>query len=338
MIHSLSPPEYRRMRVEPSLLVNADGRRIESLEAWEEERGRLEADWRAYLGASPFPDLEHNVQEHDEEDLGEHIGRRVNIQTEPGYFEECYLLVPKERRAEPRPAVVIFYYDVETPAGLPRDGAAEVRQFARHLTDRGYVTLTQRWFHEGYVNRPRGGQSLQARYSESVARFQRLAPNWKGLGRVVWDATRCVDYLSTLEYVDQNRIACMGHSLGGKMSLYAAAFESRFKAVIASDLGIGLPFSNWEAPWYLGPEVQESSFTRDHHQLLGLIAPRPFLLIAGESSDGKRSWPYLNSAQDVYRLYGNESAIAMFNHGTGHTPTQESIDAAYAWLDEQLAP
>lgn len=331
------PAALAAQRPLPPLLVTNSGETVERAADWPARRAEIEAAWRAYLGQSPFPDLEHRVVEEEEEDLGECTGARVWLQTEPGYLEACYRLVPKVRAAARLPAVIVFYYDVETPAGLAPAEREDVRAFARHLAERGYVTLAQRWFHEGYLDRPRGGgQSLAQRYEASVARFQRLAPGWKGLGRVAWDASRCVDYLSSLPYVDPERIGCMGHSLGGKMALYAAAFDPRLKATIASDLGIGLSFSNWEQPWYLGPEVQEPGFSLDHHQLLALIAPRPFLLIAGESADGERSWPYLASAQKVYRLYGRESDIGMVNHRSGHAPTPEALEAAYAWLAQRL--
>lgn len=337
MIETLAPAELRNERVSPFLLRDAAGGRIASVAAWQGARAQIEADWRAYLGACPFPDFESHVIEGEVVDHGDCTGRRVQIKTEPEYFEEGYLLTPKEPADVPRPAVVVFYYEVETPTGLTADEPGpNPRHFARHLVQQGYVTLAVRWFHEGYVGRPRGGEGLSARYRESVQRFRSLAPEWKGLGRVAWDASRTVDYLASLDSVDPERIGCMGHSLGGKMALYAAAFDARFKAVIASDLGIGLAFSNWEQPWYLGPEIREPGFPLDHHQLLALIAPRAFLLISGESADGDRSWAYLNSAQDVYRLYDAEGAIGMVNHRTGHTPTMDSLAAAYAWLKGRL--
>src|SRR5690606_26256518 len=145
-------------------------------------------------------------------------------------------------------------------------GPQDVRAFARHLAERGYVTLSQRWFMEGYSKTPRGSEaSLQDRYKDCVARFVRASPSWKALGRVIWDASRCIDYLTTLENVDPDRIGCMGHSLGGKMALYAGAFDPRIQVVVVSEPGIGLPFSNWEQLWYLGPEVKEPAFPWDHH-------------------------------------------------------------------------
>jgi hypothetical protein len=39
-------------------------------------------------------------------------------------------------------------------------------------------------------------------------------------------------------------------------NLYAAAFDERYKAVVFSEGGIGLTFSNWDAVWYLGEGIR----------------------------------------------------------------------------------
>lgn len=344
-IETQPPAKLKDERVTTApLLVTPTGNTIGTKDAWDSQRDLIKADWLRYLGEPPFDPPPLRVTVTQEHDFTTHSGQLLRMRMEPEYDEQCYLMVPKRTSSGKLPAVVVFFYDVDTPAGhnmgSPRwKPNSEIRQFARHLVERGYVAMVQRWAFEGYLEAEDADTKtpgLSGRYAPAVARHQRIAPNWKGLGRVVWDASRVVDYLLTLDFVDPDRIACMGHSLGGKMALYAAAFDDRIAAGIGSDLGIGLSFSNWDAPWYLGPEVREPSFGRDHHQLLGLLAPRPFLLIAGEDADGDRSWAYLNTAKDVYNLYGAADKLAMYNHGTGHSPTWDSLHAAYAWLDEQL--
>ena len=332
---------------------------------WERCRGALRRAWEAYLGVDKYreretreaaqgraveahtriaargesqPVPEHRIER--EEDHGGAKGTLLYLRTPAGEWSKCYLLVPDPPPANPAPAMVVFYYDVDLPVGRNMGGShwredREASQFARHLVRRGYVVLVQRWYFEAHSEQPTAG-SLHERYLRAVERLRRTTPGLKGLGRVVLDAAACVDYLLTLPFVDASRIGCMGHSLGGKMALYASAFDERYRAVVSSEPGIGIPYSNWDDPWYLGPEVRDARFRFDHHQLLALIAPRPFLLIAGESSDGERSWRYLNTARDVYALYGRSDAIGMVNHRTGHTPTLEAVAAAYEWLDRQL--
>ena len=121
------------------------------------------------------------------------------------------------------------------------------------------------------------------------------------------------------------------------MALFAAAFDSRITAAVGSDLGIGIEFSNYEDYWYFDETIKSRDKATDHHELLGFIAPRPFLLIAGEY-DNDKSWHFINAAREVYSLYGDPRRIGEFNHATGHTPTPESVRLAMDWLKRFLGP
>ncbi|MCX6624096.1 MAG: acetylxylan esterase, partial [Acidobacteria bacterium] len=161
-------------------------------------------------------------------------------------------------------------------------------------------------------------------------------PGSTGLGKWVADAKRIVDFVETLPDADPARIGIIGHSLGGKMALYAAAFEPRIGAAVSSELGIGFEFSNYEDYWYLGERVKSAPAGTDQHELIGLMAPRPFLLIGGDTYDGDKSWHYINAARAVYKAYGKPEHTGMFNHHKGHTPTEEAVRAAFDWLDHWL--
>ncbi|HEX6985066.1 MAG TPA: sialidase, partial [Planctomycetaceae bacterium] len=140
--------------------------------------------------------------------------------------------------------------------------------------------------------------------------------------------------------VDSDRIGAIGHSLGAKEVLYLMAFDDRVKAGVASEGGVGLTFTNWDAPWYLGPEARDPAFPRDHHELLALAAPRPLLILAGESgpgaADGDRTWPYVAAAREVYRLYGEPARLGLLNHRQGHRLSPETAEKAFEWLEAYL--
>ena len=150
------------------------------------------------------------------------------------------------------------------------------------------------------------------------------------------DAQVAVDLLVSLPEVDAAKIGCVGHSLGAKQALYLPAFDERMICSVSSEGGIGIEQSNWEAPWYLGPKVKEPDFLLSHRELVAMIAPRPFLLIGGNASDGVASWPYIAAALPVYRLYGEPAKIALYSHSKGHAVPPEAERVIYQWFDTFL--
>ena len=105
---------------------------------------------------------------------------------------------------------------------------------------------------------------------------------------------------------------------------------------VSSEGGIGRRFSNWSSPWYLGRSSSRADSGREHHELLGLIAPRTYLLVGGDSADGDQSWPFIDAALPVYRLYGGRPHVGLFNHGRGHTVPVEAERRIDEWFETYL--
>src|SRR5262249_35084423 len=148
--------------------------------------------------------------------------------------------------------------------------------------------------------------------------FARRHTGVKGMAKMLFDATRAVDLLANLSEVDPARLGAIGHSLGAKEVLYLSAFDTRIRASVSSEGGIGLSYSNWDAPWYLGEAIRRQGFPLDHGQVLALSAPRAFLLIGGDSADGDQSWPLIEAALPVWKLAGAPEAVGLLNHRQGH--------------------
>lgn len=175
-----------------------------------------------------------------------------------------------------------------------------------------------------------GGPRLQAQ------ELARRRPGWTGLGKMALDASRCVDYLETLAPVDRAHIGCIGHSLGAKEVLYAMAFEPRFQVGVFNEGGIGLRMSNWIDPWYLTEAMKGHIPVMENHQVMALIAPRPFLVMGGGDADGEASWVFVKEARRVYALYGAADRIGLYNHKAGHSFPDKARRLAYEWLDHWL--
>ncbi len=147
---------------------------------------------------------------------------------------------------------------------------------------------------------------------QAVEQHRQRHPETLGMAKMLYDARRGVDLLLAQPEVDPNRVGGFGHSLGAKELLYLMAFDERVQAGVASEGGVALDSTNWDASWYLGPACRESEFPRDHHELLALIASRPLLIVGGEegpgAADGTRTWPYIAAALPVYALYDSNPA------------------------------
>ena len=69
----------------------------------------------------------------------------------------------------------------------------------------------------------------------------------------------------------------------------------------------------------------------DLHELLALMAPRPFL-VSGGSEDPPERWLALNRVVEVYQKLGATNRVALTSR-KDHTPTQESNDQIYAFFE-----
>jgi pimeloyl-ACP methyl ester carboxylesterase len=166
-----------------------------------------------------------------------------------------------------------------------------------------------------------------------MRRLRARHPQAYGMARMLHDGQVALDVLAAQRDVDDARLACIGHSLGAKEALYLAAFDSRVRATVSSEGGIGTAFSNWDAEWYLGDSVEQLPPGSDHHEVLALVAPRPFLLVGGDSADGAASWPYVSAAMGVYRLYGAPAPLGFLNHHAGHAVPPDVLPRLLDWLE-----
>ncbi|QDU92474.1 alpha/beta hydrolase family protein [Lignipirellula cremea] len=311
----------------PPLLVDADGEPIKTREAWMKRRGEIRRRWEAFLHPLSLERPQPKLVVLEEDYPVGCVRQRVRYESEPGLPVEGYLLRPAKLE-RPAPGVVALHptttRTIRLTAGVEGD---PVHAHALKLAQRGMVTFCPRcflWQGEGD-------------YLEQVRKFKVRHPQSLGMAKMLWDAMRGVDLLTSLDEVDSQRLGAVGHSLGAKEALYLAAFDERIKATVSSEGGIGTQFSNWEAPWYLGDAIKTGKFTREHHELLALVAPRAFLLIGGDRADGDRSWPFIEAALSVYRMFDDQPArLGLFNHHQGHSIPPVAEERMYEWLTTYL--
>ncbi|MDQ6678468.1 MAG: hypothetical protein M3Z09_14375 [Acidobacteriota bacterium] len=143
------------------------------------------------------------------------------MQVEPDYWEKIYLMLPNGADlSKALPVVIVPFYDVDTAAGKNLGGRRTnplgTRSYGYLAVQQGMAAVAIRWYGESY------GENS----AEVVANLKARHPRVTGLGKWVWDSQRLLDYLSTRPELDMARAGMIGHSLGGKMTLYAAAMMS----------------------------------------------------------------------------------------------------------------
>jgi dienelactone hydrolase len=322
-------------------------RRPEILKLWMTILGKIEP---AAADKKWFPDI-RRPRILDKQDRGEYTRVQLELRMETDFWQPHLLLIPKNKGSGPFPAVIAW--TSSTP-----DYMMPEEWWGAWLASRGYVVLTG-W---SFIRNYRDGTTARTGAHEKV--YERFG-RWMALGKMVHDAEREAEYLTSLRdvRVDHKRIGFIGFSLGAKAAVYVAAFSKRIGPVVALDPHIAVNGgTNWYAPWYLdwtrpfhdiftkeqtvlsllNPDPARPGFEHDHHELLALAAPKPFLLIGGSQSEDRggdsddlQSWGYFNRAREVYRLLGIEDRIQFASTADGHKANGPNIDPAWQQFFER---
>lgn len=322
--------EYR------SVMKFDDGTPVARPEDWPKRRAEIRAYWESKMGTWP-PLLEKPTVEFIAKEHVENFTRhKARLQVASQKIQDVLILVPDG--AGPFPAVLVVYYEPETPGGV--DTKRPTSMFGYDLARRGFVTLCLGGV-DNDVRRPdNGGRPCQPLYYMAYA------------------AANAHTALAQMPQVDPRRIGIMGHSFGSKWAMFASCFYDKFAAAVWCDGGIVWnekdPNANYWDSWYLGWEkgtprkggnVTESNprtgaykelveEKHDMNEIHALMAPRPFL-VSGGDQDQPEHWPALNSTIALYKFLGYENRIAMTNR-QGHAPTVESNEQAYRFLEHFL--
>jgi dienelactone hydrolase len=333
---------------------------------WKQERALYEKALRELVGPWPRrrPALEARVLE--QKAFARYTRSKVGFRSLPSDAPHAseiraWLFVPAGAKP-PRPAIITLHQTL--PQG--KDEPAGVRAslpwltFAPYYAERGYVTLAPDMI--GYGERTAGGTARTGFELADAAPILDAHPEMTLLGLMLYDVTRCVDYLETRPEVDRERVGAVGHSQGGILVNGVLGLEPRLRVGVAS-CGYGLFRKDelfperWAAknsaylPRLALYRRDADALPLDFLHIMALAAPRPHLV---QTALGDTIWtkPAVSENAFVTRelrrvraLYGKEAeaGFVAVEPGGGATDkdhgwypeTQKAADALFARV---LAP
>jgi dienelactone hydrolase len=209
-------------------------------------------------------------------------------------------------------------------------------------------------------------------YDEAIARSFQSGAGHPLYYDTVWDVMRLIDYLETRTEVDARRIGLIGFSKGGVETYLAAASDPRIAVAVPC---IGMQSFRWElehndwqtrvstfqpafdaAAKEAGARPMSVAFVRafydrvvpgiygrfDGPEMIRLIAPRPLLLINGDSDEHTPLASVRECAAAAREAYGAAGAVEKFvlriEPHTGHHVNPPDLMAAENWLVKWLKP
>ena len=332
---------------------------------WQTERAELSRKWLELLGN--FPGAKCPLApEMKKVDVKDGITRyHVSFSSETNDRVTAWLLVPEAARPKSNPAIICVHATTrgtgkDRAAGLARKWPADPpdkppasRAYGLELARWGYVTLS--------IDLLGDGERVAEGLYDSRA-FYRRHPDWSIIGKNTWDVTRSVDFLETLDLVDNKRIGCVGHSLGGHTSLFSAAFEPRL-AASCCNCGVLAWFTDLQDPYHWarpesailkdGPPAlayvyiknisrfYEPGSTRqvpvDFESLMMMAAPRPLLIMANEPEVADYHLvDKVAQAEEIYRALGAGDRLDLFSFPGGHNYPPVAKRHSFNWLDRWL--
>jgi dienelactone hydrolase len=265
------------------------------------------------------------------------------------------LIKPKSQHTARLPVVIVLH-----GTGGNKEGQAG---WLKELAGKGFLAVAIDGRYHG--ERTKAGKG-SVEYNEAILRAFRTGQEHPFLYDTVWDVMRLVDYLETRADVDGARIGLIGFSKGGMETYLAAAVDKRIRAAVPC---IGVQSFRWAVEhdaWQsrvgtfqaaMNGAAKDSqvaqvdgAFVRrfydrvvpgiysefDGPAMLPLIAPRPLLVINGDS-DARTPRPGLMECIDAARKAYSAAGAAdkfefLLEENTGHRVNPEARQRAIEWF------
>ncbi|WP_459191485.1 alpha/beta hydrolase family protein [Halosimplex sp. J119] len=226
------------------------------------------------------------------ESLDGYERQRWTLQTETGLRLPFYLLVPDDAEP-PYPTVLVAHGHGDAGKELVvghaetddqrRQIAEEKRDIAVQAVERGYAALAPDMRGMGELSNP--ADEEQGYRSCHTLQLHAQLFGRSLVGDRVWDVTRLIDFVEKRPELNDGRVALTGHSTGGTVALFAAALDERIDVVAPSSSFCSFEDAIASVDHCECTYVPGILRLGELWDVAGLIAPRPFVAVAGTEDD-----------------------------------------------------
>lgn len=255
---------------------------------------------------------------------------KVTFQTRPGVRMTANLYVPAGATKKPAPAILMVHGHWK---GAKQDPAVQARCIG--AAKLGFVALCVDAFGAG----ERGVGTALGEYHGDMTAATLLPLGTPLSGLQVYENMRAVDYLETRPEVDKAKIGITGASGGGNQTMYAGAWDRRFKCVVPV-CSVGNYQSYLNTACCLCEVVPGALRFTEEWAVLAMVAPRP-LMVMNATKDGiqfsvgeaKKS---LALAAPVFKLLGKPDNLQHAIFDGPHDYSKPMREAMYGFMTLHL--
>lgn len=341
-------PWSERLVQTPELVVP------ETLEAWETQREEIRETVIDVLGNIPPRPETVECETYEK-------GETPTMTYEKFYLNDGYgdrvpgtIYLPKNR-TEKAPAILYLHYhgdEFETGQNellfswpLADEGQPLVDEFI----NRGYVVMaidayaftTRSGMGPGYVP---GTDEKETGLEEEASLYKYFTVQGISyMGMIIRDDQIALDYLTSREEVDAERIGITGMSMGGTRANWLAALDERVKVTVSvaclTRMQDFIKTGNikWHAFFNWVPGMLAKF---DTEQVVSLIAPRRYMQLMGTEDIGSpiEGVKYIQEKmEEVYKLYDAADHLEFhYYDGLDHDYTPEEFNLMLDYFDQYL--
>jgi dienelactone hydrolase len=263
--------------------------------------------------------------------------RLIEYRNLEGETVRAFLLVPD--RPGPLPGVVVHHqHNGERHLGksevIGRAGDP-IQAFALRLARKGIAVLAPDA--ACFEDRRRGASGTEPGPRDDSQHYDemayRLVQGSLLMSLVVADASLAVTVLSMQDQVDPERVGMLGHSMGGHTTLFTAALDERVRFACVSGALCG-----YQARIGAGAGIELAQVIpgivelTDFDGLLGLIAPRPVLIVSADEDPYSFDAPAVVArARIAYERQHAGDLLCHEHYVGGHPLTEERVQAILEW-------